>query len=71
MRGGGNMIVCIVEQHDIVNSSGAPTGEQELLATHAIDLETNNILSLPQMSLSQLNAVYSPSLGSWVIKSLC
>jgi hypothetical protein len=65
------MIVCIVEQHDIVNSSGAPTGEQELLATHAIDLETNNILSLPQMSLSQLNAVYSPSLGSWVIKSLC
>ena len=61
------MIVCIVEQHDIIDSSGVPTGEQELLATHAIDLETNNILSL-QISLSQLNAVYSPSLDSWVIK---
>ncbi|MCI5163393.1 MAG: hypothetical protein D3917_15510 [Candidatus Electrothrix sp. AX5] len=65
---GRNMIVCIVEQHDIVDSSGIPTGKQELLATHAVDLETNNILSLPQISLSQLNAVYSSSLGSWIIK---
>ncbi|MDU9050224.1 MAG: hypothetical protein Q3M30_15365 [Candidatus Electrothrix sp. Rat3] len=62
------MFVCIVEQHDIVDPSGVRTGEQELLATHAIDLETNNILSLPRISLSQLNAVYSASLGSWVIK---
>lgn len=61
------MIICIVEQHDIVDSSGAPTGEQELLATYAVDLETNNILSLPQVSLCQLNAVYSHSLGSWII----
>ncbi|CAK8725688.1 hypothetical protein GMJAKD_17080 [Candidatus Electrothrix aarhusensis] len=65
---GRNMIVCIVEQHDIVDSSGIPTGKQELLATHAVDLETNNILSLPQISPSQLNAVYSSSLGSWIIK---
>ncbi|MCI5218876.1 MAG: hypothetical protein D3914_06740 [Candidatus Electrothrix sp. LOE2] len=62
------MIVCIAEQHDIVDSSGVRTGEQELLATHAVDLETNNILSLPRISLSQLDAVYSPSLGGWVVK---
>ena len=62
------MIVCIVEQHDLVDSSGTPTGEQELFATYAIDLETHNILSLPHLSLCQLDAVYSPSLGSWVIK---
>ena len=61
------MIVCIVEQHDIVDSSGIPTGEQELLAIYAVDLETNNILSLPQISLCQLDAVYSPSLGNWVV----
>ena len=68
MQGGG-MIICIVEQHDFVDPSGAPTGEQELLATHAIDLETNNILSLPNISLCQLGAVYSASLGSWIITS--
>ena len=62
------MIVCIVEQHDIIDSSGVPTGAKELLATHAVDLESNNILSLPRISLSQLDAVYSPSLGSWVVK---
>ncbi|MCI5137695.1 MAG: hypothetical protein D3922_04595 [Candidatus Electrothrix sp. AR1] len=62
------MIVCIVEQHDIIDSSGVPTGAKELFATHAIDLESNNILFLPQISLSQLDAVYSTSLGSWVIK---
>ncbi|MCI5120575.1 MAG: hypothetical protein D3908_05175 [Candidatus Electrothrix sp. AUS4] len=61
------MIVCIVEQHDLVDSSGTPTGEQELFATYAIDLETNKILSLPKVSLCQLDAVYSPSLGNWVI----
>jgi len=64
------MIFCIVEQHDIVNSSGVPTGAKELLATHAIDLETNNILSLPRISLSQLDAAYSSTLGGWVIKSI-
>ncbi|MCI5167844.1 MAG: hypothetical protein D3903_17580 [Candidatus Electrothrix sp. GM3_4] len=62
------MILCIVEQHDIVDSSGIPTGKQELLATHAVDLESNNILSLPKISLRQLGAVYSNSLGNWVIK---
>ncbi|CAK8724744.1 hypothetical protein KKHLCK_14865 [Candidatus Electrothrix laxa] len=62
------MILCIVEQQDIIDSSGAPTGEKELLATHAVDLETNNILSLPRISLGQLGAVYSPSLGSWVVR---
>lgn len=61
------MIICIVEQHDITDSSGVPTGEQELRANYAVDLETNNILALPQMSLSQLGAVYSPSLGNWVV----
>ena len=61
------MIVCIVEQHDIVDSSGTPTGEQEPMATYAVDLETNNILSLPKISPLQLDAVYSPVLESWVI----
>ncbi|WP_339134918.1 MAG: hypothetical protein WGN25_16605 [Candidatus Electrothrix sp. GW3-4] len=61
------MIVCTVEQHDIVDSSGVPTGEHELRATYALDLETNTILSLPQVPLWQLDAVYLPSLDSWVI----
>ncbi|MCI5212660.1 MAG: hypothetical protein D3910_28595 [Candidatus Electrothrix sp. ATG2] len=61
------MIVCIVEQHNFVDSSGVPTGEKDFLATHAVDLETNKILSLPQVPVSQLDAVYSPSLDSWVV----
>ena len=61
------MIICIVEQHDLVDSSGIPTGEKELLATYAVDLETAKILFLPKISLCQLDAVYSPSLGSWVV----
>lgn len=64
---GKNMIVCIVEQHDIVDSSGTPTGEQEPMATYAVDLETDNILSLPKVSPHQLNVVYSPLLETWVV----
>ena len=62
------MIVCIVEEQDIVDSSGTPTGEQEAVVTYAVDLESNNILSLPRVSPQQLNAVYSPPLESWVIR---
>ncbi|MCI5141906.1 MAG: hypothetical protein D3909_09320 [Candidatus Electrothrix sp. ATG1] len=61
------MIICIVEQHNSVDSSGVPTDEKDLFVTHAVDLETNNILSLPQVPVSQLDAVYAPSLDAWVI----
>ena len=61
------MIICVTGNFPIYDRNGYPTGEKEFLVSHGIDYHMGQTVILPCVHPQALGAVYSKTLGEWVL----